>query len=325
MISEKGSTTETVNLSVNIAGIHFKNPVLTASGTFGYGLEFTRFFDISKLGGFCTKGLSLEPMHGNPPSRIFETPSGMLNAIGLENVGTETFIREKLPLLESYNTHVIANIFGTSIDEFSSITERLNPYDKVSALELNISCPNIHEGGIEFGHNPDLTFQVVQAVSRISSKPVWVKLSPNVSDIRTFAQACQEAGAHAVSLVNTFIGMSVDINRSRPMISNVTGGLSGPAIRPLAVRLVHQVANCVRIPVIGIGGITSAQDALEFLIAGAQAIQLGTANFSDPLASLKVIHGLELYCRQKGIHDINNIVGTLETQDNPAEVDHGSA
>ncbi len=306
-----------VSLSVEISGVRLKNPVLTASGTFGYGLEFTRFFDISRLGGFCTKGLSLLPRPGNPPGRIFETPSGMLNAIGLENVGVEAFISDKLPRLEPYETHVIANIFGKSIGEFIAITDRLNPCPKVSALELNISCPNIAEGGIEFGHDPDLTFQVVEAVTRVSGKPVWVKLSPNVTDIRVFARACQEAGADAISLVNTFVGMSVDVHRRRPMISNVTAGLSGPAIRPLAVRLVHEVAASVEIPVIGIGGIATTRDALEFLIAGARAVQLGTANFSDPLASLKVIQGLEEYCRSHGIRDINQISGSLRTRERP--------
>lgn len=306
-----------VNLTVEISGAVFKNPVLTASGTFGYGLEFTRFFDISRLGGFCTKGLSLLPRPGNSPGRIFETPSGMLNAIGLENVGVESFVRDKLPRLEPYDTHVIANIFGKSIGEFTALTDRLNPFPKVSALELNISCPNIAEGGIEFGHNPDLTFRVVEAVARVSSKPVWVKLSPNVTDIRVFARACQDAGADAITLVNTFVGMSVDVHQRRPMISNVTAGLSGPAIRPLAVRLVHQVAASVEIPVIGIGGIATTRDALEFLIAGARAIQLGTANFSDPLASLKVIEGLEEHCRSHGIRDINQISGSLETRERP--------
>lgn len=302
------------NLSVEISGLLLKNPVLTASGTFGYGLEFTQFFDISKLGGFCTKGLSLEPMEGSAPGRIFETPAGMLNAIGLENVGTEGFIQDKLPQLEPYDTHVIANIFGKTVDEFVAITQRLDPYPKVSALELNISCPNVKEGGIQFGHDPKMTFRVVEAVRGVSQKPLWVKLSPNITDIVVFARACEDAGADAVSLINTFLGMSVDVDMRRPMLSNVTGGLSGPAIRPLAVYLVHQAAQAVRIPVIGIGGISSAQDALEFMIAGARAIQIGTANFFDPLASIKVIHGLSQYCEERDVADINHIVGTVEEQ-----------
>lgn len=304
-----------VNLEVEISGLRFKNPVLTASGTFGYGLEFTEYFDISELGGFCTKGLSLEPLPGNPPGRIAETPAGMLNAIGLENVGTEAFIREKLPALERYDTHVIANIFGKTVEEFIAITERLEPQRKVSALELNISCPNIKEGGIEFGHDPDMTFRVVEAVRRHTRKPLWVKLSPNVTDIRVFARACEGAGADAISLVNTFVGMSIDVYRFRPMLSNSTGGLSGPAIRPLAVRLVHQACGAVRIPVIGIGGVSSARDALEFLIAGARAVQIGTANFFDPLVSVKVIRDLRRYCVEHGIRDINEIVGRLKVEE----------
>lgn len=301
----------TTDLSVEISGLRFKNPVLAASGTFGYGLEFTQFFDLSELGGFCTKGLSLKPMAGSPPGRIFETPAGLLNAIGLENVGTENFVRDKLPLLERYHTHVIANIFGKTIQEFVAITEKLNPHRKVSALELNISCPNIKEGGIQFGHDPDMTFRVVEAARKVSQKPVWVKLSPNVTDITVFARACESAGADAISLVNTFVGMSVDVHKRRPMLANITGGLSGPAIRPLAVRLVFEVAQAVKIPVIGIGGIVSAQDALEFMIAGARAIQVGTANFFDPLVTIKVIRGLREYCREHSVKNISELVGTL--------------
>lgn len=303
------------NLCVEISGLRLKNPVLTASGTFGYGLEFTQFFDISELGGFCTKGLSLEPMEGSPPGRILETPAGMLNAIGLENVGAEGFIRDKLPKLEQYDTHVIANIFGKTIDEFVAITELLNPCPKVSALELNISCPNVREGGLHFGHDPEMTSRVVEAVRGVAEKPVWVKLSPNVTDIAVFARACEDAGAHAVTLINTFVGMSVDVNQHQPMLSIVTGGLSGPAIRPLALRLVYQVAQVVGIPVIGIGGISSARDAVEFMIAGARAVQVGTANFFDPLVSIKVIRGLRQYCEEHNVADINDIVGTLPSRE----------
>lgn len=306
------SLPSTVDLQVEVNGLQFKNPVLTASGTFGYGLEFTHFYDISRLGGFCTKGLSLYPMEGNPPGRIAETPAGMLNAIGLENVGTEAFIAEKLPALEAYDCHVIANIFGKTTDEFIRIAERLNPYPKVSAFELNISCPNIKEGGVQFGHDPKLTSAVVRAVRGATEKPLWVKLSPNVTDITLFARVCEDSGADAVTLVNTFVGMSIDVDRRRPMLSHMTGGLSGPAIRPLAVRLVHQAVSAVRIPVIGIGGITCARDALEFLIAGASAIQIGTANFVDPIVALKVIDGLESYCRNHGVNRIRDIIGTLQ-------------
>jgi len=300
-----------VDLSVEISGLHFNNPILTASGTFGYGIEFAEFFDLSKLGGFCTKGLSLMPMAGNPPGRIAETPSGMLNAIGLENIGTEEFIREKLPQLERYECHVIANIFGKSIDEFIRIAERLNPHSKVSAYELNISCPNIKEGGVQFGHDPDMAFRVTEAVREVSEKPVWVKLSPNVTDVTLFAKACEQAKADALSLVNTFVGMAIDVEKMRPMLANMTGGLSGPAIRPLAVRMVYEVCQVVKIPVIGIGGITTARDALEFLIAGASAVQIGTANFFDPLTAVKVIDGLRTHCESRGIGSIKELIGKL--------------
>ncbi|UCF38508.1 MAG: dihydroorotate dehydrogenase [Acidobacteriota bacterium] len=300
-----------IDLSVEINGLRFKNPVLTALGTFGYGVEFNDFFDISELGGFCTKGLSLHPMAGNAPGRIVETPAGMLNAIGLENVGVEAFIAEKLPQLETVDCHVIANILGKSVAEFVEIVERLNPFPKISAYELNISCPNIKEGGVQFGHDPVMAAEVVKAVAQSSEKPVWVKLSPNVTDISVFARACEEAGADALTLVNTFVGMAIDIKKRRPMLSNVTGGLSGPAIKPLALRMVYQAARAVEIPVVGIGGITTAQDALEFMIAGAQAVQIGTANFVDPLAGQKLVEGLRAYCEEQGLDSIRSIIGSL--------------
>lgn len=304
-----------VDLTIDISGVTLKNPVLTASGTFGYGVEFSQFFDISQLGGFCTKGLSLHPMTGTAPGRIHETPSGMLNAIGLENVGVEGFLQEKLPQLDEFDTHIVANVLGKSIDEFVAIANKLGPIPRVSALELNISCPNISEGGIHFGQDPKLTFEVVRAVCEATNKPVWVKLSPNVTDITVFAKACEEAGASAVTLVNTFVGMAVDVYKKRPMLSNITGGLSGPAIRPLAIRLVYQVSQAVQIPVIGIGGISSARDVLEFMIAGASAIQIGTANFFDPLVSVKVIEELREHCVQQGIRHIRDLIGSLETQE----------
>jgi dihydroorotate dehydrogenase (NAD+) catalytic subunit len=300
-----------IDLSVEISGLQFKNPVLTASGTFGYGLEFAEFFDLSRLGGFCTKGLSLQPMAGNPPGRIAETPSGMLNAIGLENIGTQEFIDEKLPPLEKYDCHVVANIFGKTIEEFIQIVRRLNPHPKISAYELNISCPNIKEGGVQFGHDPEMTYRVTESVRAASEKPVWVKLSPNVTDITVFAKACEDAGADALSLVNTFVGMAVDVEKMRPMLANMTGGLSGPAIRPLAVRLVYEVSQAVTIPVIGIGGISTARDALEFLIVGASAVQIGTANFFDPLSAIKVVDGLRQFCKSHGIKRIKEIIGGL--------------
>ncbi len=303
------------DLQVEIGSLTLKNPVLTASGTFGYGLEFEQFFDISVLGGFCTKGLSLEPMAGTAPGRIHETPAGMLNAIGLENVGVEGFIKEKLPRLEDCGCHIVANVLGKTLAEFETIARRLDPYPQVAALELNISCPNIKEGGIEFGHDPAMTSAVTSAVRDCTSKPLWVKLSPNVTDIRLFARACQDAGADAISLVNTFVGMSIDVNKRRPMLSNTTGGLSGPAIRPLAVRMVYEVSQVVSIPIIGIGGISTARDALEFLVAGASAVQIGTANFYNPTVAVEVIEGLADYCRRQEISDINEIVGTLEVKE----------
>ena len=306
---------EAPRLGVEISGLEFANPVLTASGTFGYGLEFLPFFDIAKLGGFCTKGLSLKPRAGAPPGRIHETPSGMLNAIGLENVGVDGFIRDKLPQLEDIDTHIVANILGESVDEFAAIAAKLDPYAKVCALELNISCPNISRGGIQFGHDPEAAFKVVQSVRDATCKPVWVKLSPNVTDISVLARACEEAGAHALTLVNTFIGMGIDVQRRRPFLAKTTGGLSGPAIRPLAVRLVYEVCQGVDVPVIGIGGISTAHDALEFLVAGARAIQIGTANFYDPQVALKVIAGLTEFCRRENIADINEIIGTLQVHD----------
>jgi dihydroorotate dehydrogenase (NAD+) catalytic subunit len=298
-------------MSVEIAGVTFKNPVLTASGTFGYGSEFAQFFDISKLGGFCTKGLSLAPMAGNPPGRIVETPAGMLNAIGLENIGVDRFVSEKLPLLEPYATRVVANILGRSAEEFAELGRRLDPFDKIAALELNISCPNIKQGGIQFGHDPEMAALVVKAVKASTRKPIWVKLSPNVTDIRVIARACEDAGADALTLVNTFVGMSIDVYKRRPMLSNVTGGLSGPAIRPLAVRLVYQVARVVKVPVVGMGGIMCARDALEFMIAGARAVQVGTANFTDPTVALKIAQELERHCESLGIADVNELVGSL--------------
>jgi dihydroorotate dehydrogenase (NAD+) catalytic subunit len=302
-------------LTVNISGLTFKNPVITASGTFGYGLEFTDFFDLSELGGFCTKGLSLKPLPGNAPGRIVETPAGMLNAIGLENVGIDCFLSEKLPKLQRYDTHIIANIFGKTIEEFIALAEILGHHEKISALELNISCPNIKEGGIQFGHDPEMTFRVTESVKRCARQPVWVKLSPNVTDIRVFARACEQAGADALTMVNTFVGMSIDVDRRRPMLSNTTGGLSGPAIRPLAVRMVHQAAQAVTIPIVGIGGITSARDALEFMIAGASAVQVGTANFFDPLSGVKVVRGLGEYCERHGLKSIREVVGTLRIEE----------
>lgn len=299
------------NLSVDIGGIVLKNPVMTASGTFGFGTEFASLLDLNRLGGIIVKGLSIHPAPGNPPPRIIETPCGMLNAIGLENVGVEVFIREKLPLLASVSTPVFANIYGKTIDEYAEIAARLDNVEKVAGVEVNISCPNVTAGGVAFGVDPAMAASVVRAVKIRTSKPVMVKLSPNVTDVVAIARSVEDAGADAVSLINTITGMAIDIEKRVPMLANITGGLSGPAIRPVAVRMVWQVARAVRIPVVGIGGIMCAADALEFLIAGAAAIQVGTANFVNPRVTMEIIDGIGQYLDAHGISDIRELIGSL--------------
>lgn len=301
-----------IDLSTTIAGIQFKNPVIAASGTFGYGIEFSEVVDLNRLGGLVTKGLSLRPMQGNPPPRIRETAAGMLNSIGLQNMGVDAFIKEKLPKLSRYDTRVIANIFGYTAEEYVEVARRLDDCSGIAAVELNISCPNTKKGGIEFSCDPNATFDMVEHIKKVSTKrPLIVKLSPNVGDITGFANACEQAGADAISLVNTFIGMAIDVESFKPKFKNLFAGLSGPAIKPLALRMVYQAAKSVRIPVIGIGGISKAEDALEFLIAGARAVQVGTANFYDPRAMMSVIDGLTAFCRRKGISSIKEVIGTL--------------
>jgi len=300
-----------VNLSVDIGGIVLKNPVMTASGTFGFGTEFASIVDLNRLGGIIVKGLSLKPAAGNPPPRIVETPCGMLNAIGLENIGVEIFIREKLPLLASVSTPVFANIYGKTVEEYAEIAARLNDVEKVAGVEVNISCPNVTAGGVAFGVDPEMAASVVRAVKDKTSKPVIVKLSPNVTDVVVIARSAEDAGADAVSLINTITGMVIDIEKRVPVLANITGGLSGPAIRPVAVRMVWQVARAVRIPVIGIGGIMCARDALEFIIAGATAVQVGTANFVNPLATMEIIDGIGQYLNAHGISDIRELIGSL--------------
>lgn len=298
-------------LGVEIAGISFNNPVLGASGTFGYGLEFADLIDLNRLGGFATKGLSARPLSGNPPPRIVETHGGMLNAIGLQNIGARAFIQEKLPLLASYDTRVIANVFGYSDDEYLEAITILNDGDGIAAYELNISCPNVKEGGIVIGNSPVAAARLTEKAKRASNRPLIVKLSPNVTDIAQLARAIAEAGADCLSLINTIVGMSIDVNTRRPSLSYGTGGLSGPAIRPIAVRMVQEVARSVDVPLIGIGGITSATDALEFIIAGATAIQIGTANYYDPSVTMKVIDGLSTYCVSHHVSDINDLIRSL--------------
>jgi dihydroorotate dehydrogenase (NAD+) catalytic subunit len=307
------STNHDPRLAVTIAGIHFNNPVLGASGTFGYGLEFAELIDLNRLGGFVTKGLSAKPLGGNPPPRIVETHGGMLNAIGLQNVGARAFVEEKLPLLKRYDTRVIANVFGYSDDEYIEAITILNDGAGIAAYELNISCPNVKEGGIVIGNSPAAAARLTARAKQASNRPLIVKLSPNVTDIAELARAIADAGADCLSLINTVVGMSIDVNTLRPRLSYGTGGLSGPAIRPIAVRMVHEVAKAVDLPLIGIGGIASTTDALEFMIAGAAAIQIGTANYYDPAITMKVVDGLSAYCRDRDIGAIGGIVRSLLT------------
>jgi dihydroorotate dehydrogenase (NAD+) catalytic subunit len=301
-----------VDLSVDIGGLHLKNPVMTASGTFGYGREFSRFIDLEALGGIVVKGLSLTPSRGNPPPRVVETASGMLNAIGLENVGLAAFVKEKLPYLQTLDTAVVVNIYGQTVAAYAELAERLDDCEGIAALEVNISCPNVKAGGIAFGADPLAAHQVVNAVRRRTRLPMWVKLSPNVTDVTTIARAAADAGADALSLINTLTGMAIDVDTRRPVLANITGGLSGPAIKPVALRMVWQVAQAVELPVIGIGGIMTRTDALEFLIAGATAVQVGTANFVDPRTAVEIVAGLERYCREKGLTRLRELTGTLD-------------
>jgi dihydroorotate dehydrogenase (NAD+) catalytic subunit len=300
------------SLAVEIAGLKLRNPVMPASGTFGYGEEFAPYLDLNRLGAVVTKGLSLHPRAGNPTPRIAETVSGMLNAIGLQNVGIEAFIRDKMPFLRQYATPVIVNFFGNTRDEYAEVAARLEDVEGVAALEMNISCPNVKQGGIVFGTDPLAASEVIRAVRVRTRKPLIVKLTPNVTDIRVTARAAEEAGADVISLINTLTGMAVDVRTRKPRIANVVGGLSGPGIRPVAVRMTHQVVQTVKIPVIGIGGIMRAEDALEFLIVGASAVQVGTANFVDPHAMQTILDGIENFCREEGVSDINQLIGSLE-------------
>jgi dihydroorotate dehydrogenase (NAD+) catalytic subunit len=300
-----------VNLGFSIGDLHFKNPVLTASGTFGYGSEFDDFFDVSRLGGIVLKGTTLEPREGNIYPRMAETPCGMLNSVGLQNKGIEYFEKYIYPRILNYETNIIMNINGSYIDDYVGLAERINKLDKIPAVELNISCPNVKMGGMAFGTNLDSTREVTREVRAVCSKKLIVKLSPNVTNIVDFARVVEEEGADSVSLINTILGMSVDVGKMRPALSTITGGLSGPAIKPVALRMVWQVANSVRIPVIGMGGIMTTSDALEFLLAGATAVQIGTASFIDPRASVKILEGIENYLTKKGFSDIKEIIGYI--------------
>jgi dihydroorotate dehydrogenase (NAD+) catalytic subunit len=301
------------NMAVRIGGLSLQNPVLTASGTFGYAREFEPFLDLNRLGGIIVKGLALKPVKGNPPPRIVETPCGMLNAIGLENVGIDAFVTEKMPFLRTLRPPIIANIYGTCVAEYAELARRIDAIEGVSAVEVNISCPNVKSGGVVFGVDPAAAGSVVQAVRQSTRKTVIVKLSPNVTDVTVIARSAEAAGADALSLINTLTGMAIDIETRRPRLANITGGLSGPAIKPVALRMVWQAARATRLPVIGIGGIMKAEDAVEFFIAGARAVQIGTANFVNPRSALEVIEGLERYLESHGIADIAELVGSLET------------
>jgi dihydroorotate dehydrogenase (NAD+) catalytic subunit len=298
-------------MEVNIAGLRLKNPVMTASGTFGYGEEYSDYIDLNELGGIVVKGLSLKPRLGNPPPRIMETTGGMLNAVGLQNVGVDLFIEQKLPFLRSFDVAVIANIYGESEAEYAQVARALSRASGVHALEVNVSCPNVKKGGLSFGADPKAAASVTRRVRAETDLPVIVKLTPNVTDIAAVARAVEEAGADAVSLINTLTGLSVDLTTRGPHLKNITGGLSGPAIKPVALRMVWQVAQSVDIPVIGMGGILDAEDALEFMVVGATAVQVGTANFINPRATVEIIGGMEHYLKVHQIKDVREMIGTF--------------
>ena len=300
-----------IDLSVRIGSLTLSNPLMAASGCFGYGVEYADLVDLSSLGAIVTKGLFLKPREGHPAPRIVETPAGMLNAIGLQGIGARRFVDEKLPELRKRGATVIVNVCGTSIGEYAEVSRILSDAEGVAAIELNISCPNIKEGGIQFGCSLDGTRDVVSAVRKVTRLPIIPKLTPNVTDVASFARASEDAGADAVSLVNTFLAMVIDVETRRPAISNGLGGLSGPAIRPIAVRMVHECHDAVKIPVIGMGGIMDARDALEFIIAGASAVQVGTANFVDPFIWAKLDHGIRDYMRRQGVARIGDLTGSV--------------
>jgi dihydroorotate dehydrogenase (NAD+) catalytic subunit len=302
------------DVAVKLGSLTLKNPVMLASGTSGYGEEYARFIDLNEIGGICVKGTSVNPSLGTPPGRVYETASGMLNAIGLQNVGVEKFIKEKLPFLRQFDTRVIVNIYGNTYEDYYEVARKLDGVEGVAALEMNISCPNVGEGCMLFGVNPKSTYEVVSKVRKATLLPLMVKLSPNVTDITTLARAAAEGGADILSMINCPTGMAIDIKTRRPLLANITGGLSGPAIKPIALRMVWQVhAAKLGLPLVGIGGITTATDAIEFFLAGASAVQVGSASFVDPEASVKVVRGIKQYCLEQGIQNIAELVGTLIT------------
>jgi dihydroorotate dehydrogenase (NAD+) catalytic subunit len=296
-----------IDLSVKLGSMEFANPVIAASGTFAYGIEFAPFVDLNKLGGFCTKGLSLYPKLGNRVPRMVETSSGMLNAIGLENIGLEKFLIDKLPLIDKFKTRLIVNFFGNNIVEYVEMASALSDVSSIDALEMNVSCPNVEKGGIELSSDPAILQRLVESVRNVTDKFLIIKLSPNVLDITKLAIAAENGGADAISLVNTYVGMKIDVESGKPWLANITGGLSGPAIKPIALAMVYKTCRAVKIPVIGIGGISSVEDALEFLMAGASAIQIGTANYIDPSITIKVIDGLRDYCLKNNLNSLKDL------------------
>jgi dihydroorotate dehydrogenase (NAD+) catalytic subunit len=301
-----------VDLTTCVGPLRLTNPIIAASGTFGYGIEFAELVDLNRLGGIVVKGLSLEPMEGAPAPRLCETPSGMLNAVGLQNVGVRAFVAEKLPQLRKYKTAIVANVFGHSVEEYVRVVEFLEAAEGLAAYELNISCPNTARGGLEFGSSPEAAAEVTAAVKKLVHRPVWVKLSPNVSDIASIARACEEAGADCLTVANTYRAMSVDISTRKSRLGRLTGGLSGPAIRPITLRMVYEVCQVVKIPVIGLGGVENTEDVLEYLIVGAVAVQMGTASFADPRACERLVDGLELWCLENKVFNLNEIRGRFQ-------------
>lgn len=299
-----------INLEVNIAGLKLKNPVIAASGCFSFGREYSRFFDLNRLGGIAVKALTRQPKKGNPPPRIAETPSGILNSVGLQNPGVQVFIEKEIPFLRNYDTAIIANVAGDTVEDYEYMAETLSNAD-VDAIELNLSCPNVKEGCMAFGSSAEGVFKVVSTVRKKASKPLIVKLTPNVTDITEIAKAAEAGGADSVSLINTLLGMAIDAKTRRPILGNVTGGLSGPAIKPIALRMVYQVSKAVKIPVIGMGGISNGTDAVEFLLAGASAVMLGTAGFANPMAWIETIDGIEKYMIENKVKSVTELVGGL--------------
>jgi len=301
-----------VDLSIDLAGLHLNNPIIAASGTFGYGEEFERFTELRRIGGICVKGTSAQPIDGNLPPRLFPTASGMLNSIGLENVGVDAFIRDKMPFLRSADCAVFVNVFGFNQDEYAEVVDKLNACEGIAAYELNISCPNTKHGGMVFGQSPQLTQELTKMLKARSRRPVIVKLSPNVTDITELARSAEDGGADALTVANTFLGMAIDTDTFRPRIQTITGGLSGPAIRPITLRMVYQCSHAVKIPIIGLGGITKTEDAVEYLLAGAGAVQVGTANFYNPNAPLDILRGLDKFLQSKRLKSVSDLVGKMK-------------